>query len=176
MKKLFSIFFISAALIVLSAASVYACRCRIDPEETNTEEKFRRTIARFVDAADFVFAGTPVEAENNRLRFKVENVWKGDFKERITFYVNQDYLNSCWFDFEIGKSYLIYANIAVEGFYASKCGRTSFLDKARRDVEELNRSKPPAENPISRTFFSESSTQSSLRSRGSCPDFQALNN
>lgn len=163
MKRHFSIFSSVIALIILTSVGVDACWCRKDPEETNTDEKFKKTVTRLVGVSDFVFAGTLVEENNTQLIFKVENVWKGDFKDSITFYflhnVTDDkefeyFIDSCQFNFELGKSYLVYANATINGLSVSKCGRTNFLDKSQRDIDELNKQKAQTFN-FSSEFGSE---------------------
>lgn len=146
MKKRFSILLAAVVFIFLTDAGVKACWCRKDPEAANTEEKFRKTVARLVDSTDFVFAGTPVEKTDTQLIFEVETVWKGNFKDEITFFVPQGFMDSCAFDFEPGKSYLVYANATIHGLSVNKCGRSNFLIEAGRDMDELNRQKLQAFN------------------------------
>lgn len=155
MKNYFAIILSILLLIAVNNVSVDACWCRKDPEETNTDENFRKTVARLVNYSDVVFAGTLVEENNDQLIFKVENVWKGDFKDSITFYFPHDVIDSCQFNFEIGKNYLVYADVTLNGLSVSKCGRTNFLINAQRDIDELNRQKPQAVNLNLELFHAE---------------------
>ena len=164
MKNYFSIIFTTLLIIAVSNVSIYACWCRKVSEDTNTDENFRKTIARLVSASDFVFAGTLIEENNDQLIFKVENTWKGDFKNKITFYFPHNvtgdenrefFIDSCQYNFELGKTYLVYADVTLNGLSVNKCRRTNFLTNAQRDVDELNRQKPRAFNFSSELLFSE---------------------
>lgn len=146
-KILLTFIFTLGILLSLGGANVYACWCRKEP--ANLEEDFRNAVAREVASSDFVFSGTLVEANKNHLIFEVENSWKGDLKNKVTFFYlpknvagddNREYfIDSCAYVFEAGKSYLVYAKVTLDGLVESKCSRTNFLDKASRDVDELNR-------------------------------------
>lgn len=148
--KILMLVFISAVFFSLGITNANACWCRNDSEETNTEENFRNTMERLVISSDFVFSGTLVEENDEQLIFEADDVWKGDINDKITFYFphnvtgNQEtkyFIDSCAYTFELGKSYLVYANAELEGLRVNKCGRTNFLDKAQRDVDELKRRK-----------------------------------
>lgn len=146
-KILLTFIFTLGILLSLGGTNVYACCCRKEP--TNLEEDFRNAVAREVAASDFVFSGRLVEKKKNHLIFEVENSWKGDLKNKVTFFYipknaagddNREYFfDSCAFIFEAGKSYLVYAKVTLNGLVESVCSRTNFVDKASRDVDELNR-------------------------------------
>ena len=153
MLKLAERFFLKTLIIAFifvgSYTNVNACWCRNDPEDTNSDENFKKTISRLVNSSDFVFSGTLVDENNEQLIFKIDNVWKGDLKNKVTFYflhnVTDDneereyFIDSCNYTFELNKNYLVYANVTINGLSVSKCGRTNFLNNAQRDIEELNR-------------------------------------
>jgi hypothetical protein len=157
MKRIFfANIFTLIILITLSCVSVNACWCRKDSEDTGTDENFRKTVSQLVNSSDFVFSGTLIDENNEQLIFKIENSWKGGAKDKITFRSLHNitdngervyFIDSCAYTFEPGKSYLVYAHVNLQGLVVSKCGRTNFLTKSQRDVEELNRQKQ-----ISRIF------------------------
>jgi hypothetical protein len=155
-------------LLISSCVSVDACWCRKVPEETNTEEKYRKKIEQLVNFSDFVFSGMLVEENDDQLTFKVENSWKGDAKDKITFSKfhkvksngeREYFIDSCNKIFEVGKNYLVYADVTLNGLEVSKCGRSDFLTNAQRDVDELNRQKT-----VSTTFNLYNSHESYLTS------------
>lgn len=164
MKKGFLITFVLTVLIFSTIESVSACWCRTDPEETNTEANLRKTIARMTDSSDFVFAGKFIEANDSQMVFEITESWKGDLKGKVFFpnlYGLNDkgkkeyFIDSCQFFFELDKNYLVYGNADITGFSVSKCGRTNLLEKAERDITELNRDKSPLSHFISKSFFNE---------------------
>jgi hypothetical protein len=151
MKRIFfkSIFTLSI-LITLGSVSVNAFWCRRDPQETSTVENFRKTVSQPVSSSDFVFSGTLIEENPKQLIFKIENSWKGGAKDKTIFRSLHNvtdngeieyFIDSRAFQFELGKSYLVYGNTTLRGLEVSACGRTTLLTNAQRDIEELNRQK-----------------------------------
>lgn len=147
MRKTFLFTSILIFLIALTNASVNACWCRNDPEETNTEENFRETINRLVNHSDFVFTGTLIEENEDQLVFDIDKSWKGNLKDKVFFPKHfgvtgkgrEQFIDSCEFYFVRGKRYLVYADATIYGFKSDKCGRTNLFDKTQRDITELNR-------------------------------------
>lgn len=80
MRKAFLFASILIFLIALNNTGANACWCRNDPEETNTEQKFRETINQFVNYSDFVFTGTLIEENEDQLVFDVDKSWKGNLR------------------------------------------------------------------------------------------------
>ena len=83
------------------------------------------------------------------MTFEIVDCWKGRTGKKITFksysYNPQDengekirFIDSLTYEFTVGKTYFVYANVNLDGFSASACGRTTELEKAGRDIEELN--------------------------------------
>ena len=67
--------------------------------------------------------------------FEVTQVWKGDNQSQIIVYDNED---SCGIEFEIGKSYLVYASKDKNGeLYTGLCNRTTEVSNAGEDLKFL---------------------------------------
>jgi len=136
--------------IAVGAQSTRACWCRKDPEETNTDIRFRETISNLLSSYEFVFSGTPIVINESHITFTIHSMWKGDGKDRITFnylYGPLDtkdsvrFIDSCEFSFKVGSKYLIYAAVGFDGLRVSKCGRSNLVEKAQRDIDVLNSQK-----------------------------------
>ena len=80
--------------------------------------------ASFVGEAIADESGSPIE---EFMEFSVEGVWKGPAQKRLRVYTKAAEPH-CAFDFEAGKSYLVYANRDPKPysnrFRASACSRT----------------------------------------------------
>ena len=114
--------------LFISASPVMACWCRVDAEELYPREGFKRAVIREASLADFVFLGTVVDLAEGRISFKVKKVWKGNFDGKITFvYPTDGFLDSCDYGFAKDESYVVFAFVSLEGFGASKCGKTAFI-------------------------------------------------
>src|SRR5258706_15324157 len=97
-----------------------------------------------------VFSGQLIEKPTTRLKFRVHTVWKGKDSTEITF-TSQNYLLQtsengiehfiwdCAYTFDVGQTYLVYAQMIQGQLEVSKCGRTQLLNDAARDVAELDR-------------------------------------
>ena len=71
--------------------------------------------------------------------------WKGTPSEQITLHTRiprdadgTDYIVSGEFQYEVGRSYLIYATSAGGHLYANGCTRTQKLGAATGDITELD--------------------------------------
>lgn len=65
--------------ILLSTENALACTCGYP--QIDTEEKFRPAVATAVYGADAILSGKVVAMDRLTVKFKLEKVWKGDFKE-----------------------------------------------------------------------------------------------
>ena len=145
MKKI-TLLILTFAASILSAENVLACTCVHPP--IDTEERFKAVVATAVIGADAVFSGKVVEMDRLTVRFKLEKVWKGDFKEANEFTLltgavltkdGRHKITSCEYDFEVGKEYLVFAQGPQDKLTTSKCSWTHILSKRTRFVNELDR-------------------------------------
>jgi hypothetical protein len=144
--KLIVLTIFSAAFVLVCAQGTSACQCR--REALDTEEKFRVAVAKEFRASDAVFIGEVIEQQRSKIKFRVEQVWKGKISDNaIIITHNWDdgdvgAIDSCAYPFDVGIKYLIYARKSADELGASKCSRTQLFEKAGRDINELERSKP----------------------------------
>ena len=104
-----------------------------------------------------MFVGVPIETNALGLTFSVGKVWKGKATNPFTFHSSiyrtrpenpdrESFINSCALLFEIGKQYLIYADVENGKLFVSKCSRTRLLENASEDFVELDRLVPRAKS------------------------------
>ena len=97
-----------------------------------------------------IFSGQLIEQNKDQLKFKVEKVWKGDFRDEIFIHTDdyvtdaktgtiERFVDDCEYKFELGSKYLIYTLARGGKFTASKCSFTKLLKDADRDIKELDR-------------------------------------
>src|SRR5437588_12362105 len=110
MNRIVFWFFVSLNLVIFSHAS-FGCGC-----VTLSNVSLKSEILSQVKTATAVFAGevTAVRMVDDRTyaEMKVSEFWKGDFSEDVT--VATDF-SSCSFNFEKGKTYLLFG-VMVKGY------------------------------------------------------------
>jgi hypothetical protein len=98
----------------------------------------------------FIFSGLIISKENNisknqdklfyppmKYRIVIKDKWKGELNDTIDLYSGLGGPD-CGFDFEINKSYIVWAIIDRYGLlYTSRCGRTCLLNGSP-DIDLLN--------------------------------------
>jgi len=136
MKKYLYISFALLA-IVFSADNLYACSCISVPGPLKTQ------VQNAYDDANAIFSGevievkkSPTDEHNLLVTFRVAKSWKGGSTKVITITTGADSA-MCGYDFEKGKTYLVYA---YGGFSTSNCSRTAVFDK-KGDAKYLNKIK-----------------------------------
>lgn len=125
------IFFI---LIFLLGQKIFACDCEI------------LTFKAAFDSANIVFVGKATEVTTNwisggwKATFVVENSWKMPTEGIVL--LNTPWEKDFGFMFEVGKSYLIYANKKFTT-KTNKCMRTRLLSEATEDIQALGEGIKP---------------------------------
>ena len=130
-----------AALLLLSANTALGCRC----PKTEASADLSQYAA--------VFAGRVAETKRlpmgERVKFKVERVWKGAVTPEVNLLLQRasdpDVFSSCEIGFQKGKSYLIYALKSGEGatLTTHKCTRTREVAGAKEDFAVLGEGRAP---------------------------------
>lgn len=139
---LLAIFLISNLEIIFSEKA-YACSCAgQEPNEA-------------IENAEAVFVGKVLNIKQERKQkgivgaieyrdvnlFEVQETWKGINQSQVIVYDN-GHDASCGFNFEEGKTYLVYTYKSKEGgLYTSYCSRTAEVSKAGGDLNLLGQGK-----------------------------------
>jgi hypothetical protein len=138
--------FLSLIIIFICFSDVMACWCRKDPEETNTPPKLRTVVFKEFHDSSAVFSGEIVEWNKDKIKVKVNKIWKGVAAGEVTlsywYYVKEKgetYIDVCPYEsFRVGKSYLIYAGIFENVLQVYGCSRTQPLNESERDIKVLD--------------------------------------
>ncbi len=105
--------------------------------------------------ADIVFRGTITEISNGRVRFRVDQVWKGDvprFFEMVDFREGAACVGFWPAHLRIGNDLLVYGQWQPKGlpdglYLSNICERTSLAKDAHEDPEQLGLGRPPRKFP-----------------------------
>jgi hypothetical protein len=128
--------FASVALLVFSLVALlpdyaYACSCGVfmgSPQELAKRE---------LEESRAVFSGEvqDINQDNRTVSLQTISVWKGP--DRDTLEVTNS--NLCWYPFEEGREYLVYADYyADQGLSVSLCGENKPLSEASEEVQALS--------------------------------------
>lgn len=138
----------SSTLLVLPSGSERAYACEVTSLPA-TEEAFDSSAAVFSGKVADIQKVTLEDERNKRLVFfEVDRYWKvpneNDYEELIVF-TEIDH-GACGYDFETGKSYLVYAIMSwpEDGSLTTSIGtRTQPLDTAQEDLDLLGEGAVP---------------------------------
>ena len=112
-----------------AADAALACSCAPAPPP---QEALQQAAA--------VFTGTVVGVDTagvtNTVRLRVERSWKGAKCGEVTVVTSADSA-ACGYDFQVGQSYLVYAERQKGKLNASLCSRTSLTSQAAEDLAAL---------------------------------------
>jgi hypothetical protein len=140
MRKI--LFAIAIILSPLFYSSAFGCSC---PTIGATSEQLKGARLKDVERAVAVFSGEVIELEENKVKFKVDKIWKGDSVDEITMTIQQGKYNgksvrtSCDYHFELGEKYLVYAYQINDELNTGACSRTTPLKQVERVEEEMKR-------------------------------------
>jgi hypothetical protein len=152
--KLFS--FLSAILALAVSSVVYspttlACSCIANPKFTMYE-----LVKQSAERADAVFLGVPrvlhgdgkTEETEDLAIFDVETVFKGEKSHQLAVHsgVGTTHMSSCGFSFEIGKSYLVFANRFDQSLVAAACSFTALIADSDVALRFLRKQAPHPED------------------------------
>jgi hypothetical protein len=139
MKKtvLFSLAILSIFSVLLAAPqAAYACSCMA---AGSPKESLEQSAAVFIGTVESV--GEPQDGSRFVL-FDVRNAWKGVATSNIAVTTPQDSA-MCGFNFEQGKSYVVYASQDESGVLSvNLCSRTHELAENDEDIAALGAAMP----------------------------------
>ena len=145
MRK-FLILFSSFLFLQLASNVAFACSC--SPSlfgETETQR-----IEAAYEKAQAVFSGKVLKIKKSKsfnelqVTFRVSETWKGATTERIVVTTESLCCSGCPYNFNVGKTYLVYA-YTWEGsaLGTNQCTRTKKMSEAERDLKVLGKGKAP---------------------------------
>ena len=139
-----------AAAIILSPLldnTALACGCPFQPDPSPEEMRAARWKA-FDDAAA-VFSGKVIGLEENKVRFKVEKIWKGDPVDEIKMVIQErgeggEYVaTSCDYSYDVGERYVVYAYGTPAELRTYVCSRTRLLKNGDQEMKGLDEIRLP---------------------------------
>ena len=140
------------ALVLALSETALGCQCVVPLEKPSPEEE-RSALTTDFNGAAAVFLGKVVEADQLKLKFKVDSVWKGKIGKEFVMstggkeYENGSFLtNSCDYNFKRGEEYLVFAypvdpdiHPGSTDLQARECTRTKLLkDATKQEIEILD--------------------------------------
>ncbi|HYP43377.1 MAG TPA: hypothetical protein VEQ18_05085 [Candidatus Nitrosocosmicus sp.] len=151
MKKFY--FYALGVLMIMIPANTEAFGCSCRPVEKKSIAALVRD-AKKESAA--VFAGKVLEIIesdelfNTQVKIKVINVWKGSLSNEITIFTGRDD-GMCRYDFEVGKTYLVYAAKGIMSnssgnLETTMCSRTQVYSSAKHDLRILGKGRSLPKN------------------------------
>lgn len=145
MKKVIYILFALIIFLFTAAEKSFACSCVVSPDP------LKKQIQSAFSDSDAVFSGEVIEIKDSLtdqynviVKLKVAKAWKGKSNKEITITTAKDSA-MCGYGFEIGKTYLVYANGQKDALSVSNCSRTSLFSK-RGDVKYFKKPKQKKKN------------------------------
>jgi hypothetical protein len=130
------------AFLIFTNIDVYACSCIPRSNET-----IQQQVNQAKTDAQAVFSGRVLqiirkpETYQTIVKLRVENFWKGNLSKEVTVTTGSDSA-LCGYKFEVGQSYLIYANgVDVDNLQTNICTRTAKFSEAKADVKVLGKGK-----------------------------------
>jgi hypothetical protein len=143
MKKILFSSLLVFGLLVCTQIDVLACGCDLPIPKLSPKQQVNK--AR--KTANAVFSGTVLEITKQpqdfyvSVRLLVENSWKGNIPKEVTITTGLGG-GDCGYQFEVGKSYLIYANGSNENKLSTNiCHRTKNLSESIQDLQILGKVK-----------------------------------
>lgn len=140
MKRILFVAVAFAAFMFVAPGSAMACSCMV------TDAPLEEQIETAYKDASAVFSGEVISVTDSAddsysyaVKIKVAKSWKGGKAKEITVTTGKDSA-MCGFNFEVGKSYLVYAHGEAEKLSTNICSRSRVFDK-KGDAMHLKKVK-----------------------------------
>ena len=130
------------AFLTLANIDAYACSCIPFGNESVAQQVNKaKTDARAVFSGKVLEVIKKPEIYQTIVKLRVDNSWKGNLSKEVTVLTGSDSA-LCGYNFEVGQSYLIYANGAdANNLQTNICTRTAKFSQAKADVKVLGKAK-----------------------------------
>lgn len=144
--------FVWLAIMIFSpvfCTATFACSC---PTIGQTSEQMKIGRLRDFNGAAAIFTGEVIGLEENKVKFKVERIWKGDFVDEIVMVIQlkkddgRYVRTSCDYYYELGEKLLVYAYGNSEELTTYQCTRTTPFKNTKlveQEIKGLNEIKLP---------------------------------
>lgn len=147
MKKIFLT--VTIILLPLFYSNAFGCNC---PTIGGTSEQIKASRFKDFEKAAAIFTGEVIELEGNKVKFKVEKIWKGEVVDEIVIVIRlkkddgRYVRTSCDYYYELGEKYLVYAYGTAEELTTYQCSRTTRFkntELVEQEIKGLNEIKSP---------------------------------
>lgn len=141
MIRLTAVFALAAALLAVAPERAHACSCMMI-EQPQAFEQATSVFEGHVASVDG--PSDPHGAGEVRVTLDVVRTWKGADSEQIEV-VTPANSAACGFNFEQGKSYLVYTSAGEAGGpeHVSLCSRTAPIERAGEDIAAMGEGVTP---------------------------------
>lgn len=141
-----------ALTIILSPlfiSNVLGCTC---PTIGGTSEQLKAVRLNDFNKAVAVFSGEVMELDENKVKFKVEKIWKGELVDEIEMIIrfkdiDGNYVRtSCDYHYKFGEKFLVYAYEKDDELTTYQCSRTTPFKNSKnveQEIKGLNEIKLP---------------------------------
>lgn len=144
--RLFALVLVSLA--GLAARDLHACSCAppkpAKAELARADLVFRAKVVA-IDSLEAPGATATDPGGKLRVKFEVEQVWKGDLEASFALNATSPHVGMCEYPWEVGKTYMVYAHGKGENASTSLCSRTHQVgaDKLDADAKVLGKARAP---------------------------------
>lgn len=136
MKKITTIVLLSILFGFLHISQSFACSCMMPGSPTKMMKESSIVMkAQVTDISQYwIKQGF---WNNNEIQLNIYGYWKGNLDNKPL--ITQDSSAACGINFQKGKDYIIYAdyNEASKTYSAHSCSRTTLIENAQQDIDEL---------------------------------------
>jgi hypothetical protein len=138
MKKIFL-----AVILILSPlfySNALACSC---PTIGTTSEQAKAARLKDFKSAAAFFTGEVIELEENKVKFKIDKIWKGESVDEILMVIQlkkddgRYVRTSCDYYYELNEKYLVYAYGTSEELTTYECTRTTRFKNTELIEQEI---------------------------------------
>lgn len=150
MNKIIFSSLLSFGLLVFTTIDAVACGCELPIPKLSLKQQVNK--AQKKSAA--VFTGRVLEITKQPQNFYVtvkllvEDSWKGNLPQEVTITTGLGN-GDCGYKFEVGESYLVFANGANENKLSTGiCHRTKILSESAQDLKILGKGKVSRKDKI----------------------------
>ncbi len=137
MKNFLSNLTLQIVAIALLSTAALACSC---PTVMSPGEEIKWKLKE----GSAVFSGEvlSVDAAGRRkqVTFRVIEFWKGNLDSKVTV-STEDHPGACGYEFEIGKTYLVFAELWENRHHTGACSGNRELQKAEAELKVLGKGK-----------------------------------